>query len=154
MTEFRMDNLPELRDIHLPSGVAAWPPAYGWWVLLTALLALVGLYYLVMYLRRKSKKLYALRLLKNIYCNNSVDAVTQMSEILKRICVFKYPEAAVLFGRDWLDFLNQHSKSKLTGKPAQLLIDGPYLPPKIKGYTPADVLALRQFCTAWIGENL
>ena len=27
-------NLPELRDIHLPEGVSAFPPAYGWWVIL------------------------------------------------------------------------------------------------------------------------
>lgn len=27
-----MDNLPELRDIHVPDGVSAFPPAYGWWV--------------------------------------------------------------------------------------------------------------------------
>ena len=27
------DNLPELRDIHLPDGVSAFPLAYGWWVI-------------------------------------------------------------------------------------------------------------------------
>lgn len=149
-----MDNLPELRDIHLPDGVAAWPPAYGWWVLLAMLLALVGLYYLFQLVRRKSKKLYALRLLRGIYCNNSVEAVVQMSEILKRICVFKYPQAAALYGKAWLDFLNSRSKAKLSGKPAQLLIDAPYLPPRVRGYNSADVQTLRQFCAAWIGENL
>lgn len=149
-----MDNLPELRDIHLPDGAAAWPPAYGWWALLAALMVLTALYYLIILIRRKSKKLYALRLLRNIYCNNSVDAVVQMSEILRRICIFKYPGAAVLYGKDWLEFLNKHSKTKLAGKPAQLLADAPYLPPQARGYSVADVTALRQFCAAWIGENL
>ena len=36
------DNLPELRDIHLPDGVSAFPPAYGWWVVLLAILSIVA----------------------------------------------------------------------------------------------------------------
>ena len=36
-----MDPLAQLRDIHLPDGVAWWPPAPGWWLLLL-LLAVIG----------------------------------------------------------------------------------------------------------------
>ena len=36
------NNLPELRDIHLPDGVSAFPPAYGWWVILATIIALVA----------------------------------------------------------------------------------------------------------------
>lgn len=66
------ENLPELRDIHLPDGVSAWPPAYGWWVILLGIVAVVILVELVTVIRRKSKKLYALHLLKDIHCNNSI----------------------------------------------------------------------------------
>ena len=59
------DNLPQLRDIHLPDGVSAWPPAYGWFVLAGALILTIVLIRLTLVLRRKSKKRYALRLLKN-----------------------------------------------------------------------------------------
>lgn len=149
-----MDNLPELRDIHLASGVSIWPPAYGWWVLLLVLLGLIALVELIMILRRKSKKLYALRLLREIHCNNTVAAVVEMSALLRRICVFKYPEAATLAGQEWLKFLNQHSKNKLEGKAAQLLLNAPYMQPQAKGFHASDVVRLRQFCTAWIGENL
>lgn len=66
------DNLPELRDIHLPDGVSAFPPAYGWWVILALIIGFLLLYYLVRLARIKSKKLYALHLLENINCNNSL----------------------------------------------------------------------------------
>ena len=92
--------------------------------------------------------------LKNIYCNNTVAAVVEMSAILRRICVFKYPGAAVLSGTPWLDFLNSRSKHKIDGKPAELLINAPYMKEGAKGFSSADVLAVRAFCQNWIGENL
>ena len=33
--------LQNLKDIHLPGAVSAWPPAPGWWILTFLLLALV-----------------------------------------------------------------------------------------------------------------
>ncbi|MBN7818992.1 DUF4381 domain-containing protein [Bowmanella yangjiangensis] len=33
--------LAELKDIHLPDPVSAWPPAYGWWLLAAVILALL-----------------------------------------------------------------------------------------------------------------
>lgn len=60
-----MDNLPELRDIHLPDGVSVFPPAYGWWVILGGVVLAFVLAEIFILVRRKSKKLYALRLLNN-----------------------------------------------------------------------------------------
>ena len=51
-----MDNLPELRDIHIPDGVSAFPPAYGWWVVLAGVVALFLLAELFLILRQASKK--------------------------------------------------------------------------------------------------
>lgn len=111
-----MDNLPELRDIHLPEGVSAFPPAYGWWVILLGVLLLFGLYELWKLWRQKSKKRYALQLLGNAKASNVVDEAREMSEILRRICIFKYPEAAALFGRPWIDFLNSRGGGQTFGK--------------------------------------
>lgn len=36
------DPLAQLRDIHLPEPVSAWPPGPGWWVLAVALLVLLA----------------------------------------------------------------------------------------------------------------
>ena len=49
-----MDNLPNLRDIHIPDGVSAFPPAYGWWVMLLALLLMGGVYQFI--------KIYSIRI--------------------------------------------------------------------------------------------
>ena len=58
------DNLPELRDIHLPSGdISFFPLAYGWWVLAGVLAAVVLLAWLTRFLLQRSKKRYALKLL-------------------------------------------------------------------------------------------
>lgn len=149
-----MDNLPELRDIHLPEGVSAFPPAYGWGVILVILIGIYVAYELWRMWQRKSKKLYALRLLHNIQGVSTVVEAREMSEILRRICVFKFPQAASLFGNKWIDFLNLHCKEKIKGTAAQLLIDAPYIHPKTKNFTNTDAEKLRNFCKIWIGENL
>lgn len=147
-------NLPELRDIHLPDGVSIFPPAYGWWVILVSIIAIFIIINLVKYIRRKSKKLYAMRLIKQVHNQNIVASALQMSEILRRICVYKYKSAATLFGKEWIEFLNQHTKHKLEGKAADLLIDAPYIAQDTKNYNPDDVMVLQNFCKNWIGENL
>ena len=91
------DNLPELRDIHLPSeGVSAFPLAYGWYVLILALIGLWLLWRGFLILRRKSKKRYAFRLL-SAYPQNNIESAVQMSNLLRRICVLKFPQATALF---------------------------------------------------------
>ena len=148
------NNLPELRDIHLPQGVDFFPIAYGWWVILAGILGLVALFFLIRFLRKKSKKLYALYLLKNITPTNPVIAAAQISVILRRICVFKYKEAATLAGNDWLQFLNAKTQKPLAGKAAELLLEAPYIPQNSKAFARADALNLQNFCKRWIGENL
>ncbi|MBE6443895.1 MAG: DUF4381 domain-containing protein [Alphaproteobacteria bacterium] len=148
------DNLPELRDIHLPDGVSIFPLAYGWWLILLTLLAIVSLYYIVRLLYIKSKKRYALRLLASASEQKSLNSAASMSEILRRICIYKYPQAIVLIGQQWVDFLNDHSKSKLDKKTAELLIEAPYLPEKSNRFSDEDMMSLYIFCRNWIGENL
>lgn len=148
------NNLPELRDIHLPEGVAVWPPAYGWWVILTAIIVLFILVELFFYIRRKSKKRYALRLIANIRSQNSIESAAEISAILRRICIYKYKEAITLSGQQWIDFLNQHSKTKISGKAERLLEDAPYISKDTQTYTQEDFEKLSKFAAAWIGENL
>ena len=148
------DNLPELRDIHLPDGVSAFPIANGWWLSLAGIVLLFLLIQFILYLRRYSKARYALKLLKEISTENVVEAAKEMSEILRRICVLKYKEAAALLGNDWIVFLNQKSKTPLEGKTAELLINAPYIQQGSRTYTSENLEDLRCFCQKWIGENL
>ena len=149
------DNLPELRDIHLPEGVSAFPPAYGWFVSAGVLISLFFLGKIIKLARQKSQKLYALRLLGRLPLDKYLAAAVGMSEILRRICVYKYPSAASLSGQDWIEFLNAHSKTKMTKKTADLLLNAPYMPETgEKDFSVADALKLKEFCKKWIGENL
>jgi len=149
-----MDNLPELRDIHIPEGVSVFPPAYGWWLILLILLLIVFLFKLFKEYRYRSKKRYALRLLNNIREDNAIDNAKEMSEILRRICVLKYPQATVIFGQKWVDFLKAHTSQNLDAKTSSLLINAPYIPSSTTKYNMDDAETLRRFCEQWIGENL
>lgn len=147
------DNLPELRDIHLPSGdISFFPLAYGWWVLAGVLAAAVLLAWLTRFLLQRSKKRYALKLLAAARRPDLGSAV-RMSEILRRICVYKYKTAAALFGMEWIEFLNRHAKEKISGKTARLLLDAPYISADSKAYDDQDVADLYRFCQNWIGET-
>ena len=148
------DNLPELRDIHLPDGVSAFPPAYGWWIIVLGLLLIFIAMELIKIAKIKSKKLYALQLLRIIDKENPIKAAANMSEILRRICISKYPEAAVLKGNEWINFIHSYCRNKMSNKTAELLINSPYMPYENHKYTSKEVDELQAFCQQWIGENL
>lgn len=150
-----MDNLPELRDIHLPeSGVSFWPLADGWWGVLALMAVFWALFCVGRYFKKHSKKIYARYLLQKKAAENTPEAAVQMSELLRRICVSRYPEAVSYSGHKWVDFLNEHAKQKLPAKTADLLIDAPYAPKNSSLFAVENIAELRHFCQGWIGENL
>ena len=147
------NNLPDLRDIHLPAdAVSFWPLAYGWWIILFSVIFLFLSIWAVRFLLRKSKKRYALRLISSLSSSDRCNIV-KMSEVLRRICVYKYPQAAALFGQEWIDFINSRCSEKLSASSARLLINAPYCKPD-SSFASQDVEDLKRFCTLWIGENL
>ena len=147
-----MDNLPLLRDIHLPPESFGFPLGYGWGIFLLGIVLVFLSLFVVRKVHQKSKKIYALMLLNKAF-DNDLKSAKNVSEVLRRICLYKYQEAATLFGREWISFLNAHSKSQISGEAADLLIYAPYLPenkaPKKESYE-----KLRLFARQWIGENL
>ena len=149
------DNLPELRDIHLPvDGVSFWPLAGGWWCVLISLLIILILFKTLKWLRRKSAKLYAEHILKSIENQTDLSAAIKISEILRRACIRKYPSAVALSGKEWIDFLNEHSHQKIDKTLADLLQNVPFMPEETSHIEPRQIKRLWQFCYAWIGENL
>ena len=86
-----MDNLPELRDIHLPThDVSMWPLANGWWALLVAIILLYALGKALFWLRRQSAKIYARHLLNGLDMQNYIKASAKMSEILLKYGVTSF----------------------------------------------------------------
>ena len=147
-----MDNLPLLKDIHLPEPIWMFPLGWFWFVLIFAPIGVYFTYRVFSYIIGKSKKYYALKLLKDAKENNA-KSVELISEVLRRICLYKYKSAITLFGNEWINFLNDHSKMKLKGSVAELLVYGMYVPQN-KQYNNKDYDSLRKFARQWIGENL
>lgn len=149
-----MDNLPELRDIHLPTeGVSVFPLAAGWWSLSALLAAIFVAVKFIAWFRKTSKKIYARYLINKYAQDNSLNSAIKISEILRRICVSRYPEAVSLSGQAWIDFLNGKTPHKMSEKSANLLENAPYMPAD-KFENGDEVAALRRFCLEWIGANL
>lgn len=148
------DNLPELRDIHLPDEISVFPLGYGWWVILGAIILVIALYHLTKFIIKKSKKLYALKLLATTDLRAPLQSASLMSEILRRICIYKFPQAATLSGNEWIAFLNSKAEYKLEENAASLLKDAPYMPLAKKMSDDKSIVELKKFCQRWIGENL
>ena len=148
-----MDNLPLLRDIHLPDGnVSIFPLAFGWWGLLCSLLGLYVLYLIIKIVWRQSAKIYARRILLSLKGDTGLASAVKLSEIMRRACVRKYPDAVAKSGKEWIAFLNSKSKLKLSGTAAILLQNAPFM---IKPeYKPEDMQIVWNYCYEWIGENL
>ncbi len=150
-----MDNLPELKDIHLPlEGVSIFPLASGWWWILCGCIVFVILIKTLLWIRKNSRKIYAKYLLKQNAANNTAVSAIKMSELLRRICIGRYPEAVALSGQDWINFVNEHAKIKLSEQTARLLENAPYAPKSSSLFSEENIKDLRLFCQRWIGENL
>ncbi len=149
-----MNNLPEIRDIHIPDGVSVFPLAYGWWIMSAALIVCALCFWVVMKQIKTSRKHYALKTLNSIDTQLPISAAIQISELLKRICLSKYKNASALYGTNWIDFLNGHASEKLTGAAAELLVNAPFIGEQSKTYTINEAETLKRFAKIWIGENL
>lgn len=149
-----MNNLPEIRDIHIPDGVSFFPLAYGWWVILTVLIVGFFIFRGIMLGIKTSRKYYAIKTLNEIDTQNPITAAIKISELLKRICISQYKTASALYGKDWIDFLNSHTSSKLNDEAANLLVYAPFIGDTNLTYTVNEADELKRFAKIWIGENL
>lgn len=110
------DPLAQLRDIHLPPAVTAWPPGPGWWVIAAVsliLLAALG-WWLVRRHRANAHRRQAgseldAALQRWHEDHNDIAFATAISDVLKRVVLLDYPptEVAGLSGERWCQFLDQ-----------------------------------------------
>ena len=154
-----------LRDIHLPSSIAWWPPALGWWLVLLAVLLII-ITGVVFYRYRKSRKLHktAVNELENIqetYRKNHNDQqlVESLSIWLRRVCLSFYPRMNVagLTGTYWLEFLDQavskpSSRKFFSDGAGSILITAPYQRSVTLQSTTIDADNLLTTCEEWISS--
>ena len=128
-------SLNALKDIHLPTPIASWPLAPGWYVLFGILfLSAAWLLVLLRTHQQKTKaKKEALTLLKQYHQHykdspNASLISAQINALLKRVALAYYPRQTVAHLQEeaWLDFLNQTSHGIDFQTMRTLLLTTPY----------------------------
>lgn len=147
-----MDDLPELRDIHLPDPIGLFPLGFGFISLLVCLVLGLVFFFVFRHYYLKSKKHYALEFIKKIEDKN-IEGVRQISEMLRRICKIKHKKAVALYNKQWADFLNKNTTSKLPSDVLQILIDAPYAP-SLTPVSDAHFTQIKEFALNWVEANL
>lgn len=149
------EQLP-LRDIHLPEPISfLWPLAPGWWLSFACLVVLILVSMWILRIRkRNAPKRFALRNLKKLekaYSDNPKKLVQELSILLRRFYITKYPrhEVASLTGDTWLKFLDNHlDKPVFTRGKGRCLVDAPY-----RQNVEFDVEALLKLCRVLIKKG-
>mgnify|MGYP001812330216 FL=1 len=148
-----------LRDIHAAAEPAVWPPAPGWWllaVLLVAGLVSGSLWLLHRYraYRLKCQIMDELDALTNSINNeSSIEFLTQLSVLLRRIALRRYTreQVASLTGSDWLRFLDATGgNGDFEHGVGQVLEVGPYCPPHNRELPAEELLALAR---RWVTQK-
>lgn len=127
----------QLRDIHLPASPDFWPPAPGWWMLVTIILFAFGWAILkfIAYKRRQKQlnmiynafKPIEQKLLKE----PDNQTLAELNILLRQLALLHFPqtEIASLSGSKWLAFLDQSGAThQFSNGAGRLLADTPYLP--------------------------
>ena len=115
------DPLAQLRDIHLPDSISAWPPGPGWWLLAAG--TLLALAALVIWLWRRHRanawRREALAALETAHREWQADGDTavflhRVNAVLKRAALRQFPnyDVARLSGAQWEAFLDRQWRKR------------------------------------------
>ena len=136
--------LKELRDIHLPTKVSAWPLPWGFWLLMgVLLLAVIGYRCFTPYLLALRIKHAYLAKLKALETNPNQQTLVQLALLLKQAALMNYPreEVASLYGNNWLEFLSKTAKNIRLDNAKIFFSDALYQPSQTRDMKPALLLA-------------
>jgi hypothetical protein len=158
MTPQPNEALANLRDIHLPEAVSAWPPAPGWWIAIGLVIATAILARQWLLARRRSVRRAALRELADIEAGIEGGSdipllATRLSTLLRRVAVARYPrrDVASLHGEEWKQFLVEHGQgSELDEEIIHELATAVYAAPRAEAI-PSD--AWSRAVGGWIRGN-
>ena len=146
-----------LRDIHLPEAVSWWPPAPGWWILLSLLVVGFTLFFFWRKYQRSIRiKKAALSEFENIRLTyqqnlNPSALARSISILLRRVCLSYYPHTNVpgMTGPQWLNYLDSTADIKgFQTECGNILVVAPYIPGRKCPHYDAE--ALLELSAAWI----
>jgi len=110
----QQDPLAQLRDIHVPDDVSAWPLDWGWWCLIVFIIAALFFTTRAVYrhIQHNKARKCALQELKTVSMNNE-NWPQSLNTLLKRVALSYYPqnEVASLHGEAWFTFLKNQCSS-------------------------------------------
>lgn len=151
-------DLSGLKDIHLPALPPLWPLPAVFWIVLTALICCI---FLARWAWIKKHELtarkYANREVESItnrFRGNSYKTVTELSLLMRRIALMKYPrgDVSALTGKTWRQFLEKTTKKPVfKGEAGDIVETVMFIPPDQFKYK--DVAPLVAAAKEWIAEN-
>ena len=144
--------LADLRDIHLPPPVSAWPPGKGYYTLLALF---IFLYFIYRFYQKKraqaAPKREALKTLSNIEADYKAHQKTKqtaaaITTLLKQITLAYHPriDVASLHGQAWLSFLQKNSSHIDFYALEKSLLEAPFNPKSNHDLSPL-FLATKRF---------
>lgn len=113
--------LTQLKDLHLPTQIGAWPLAYGWYILIFLILFFffTSVIYIYKYCKYKKPKRLALKKLAALELvyqkeNNANQMAYQLTMLLKQVSFAYFPRVKIasLHDKDWQNFLGNKDWSK------------------------------------------
>ena len=152
------DPLAELRDIHLPSAISAWPPAIGWWIV-TAI-TLCAIFFALWFLYKKHQgnayRRQAENELQLIHqdwqeTQNTSRYLQAANALLRRVSNNAYPQknTTSLTEQNWIDFLNTSAKKPLFNKEVSKQLTQDIYAKESN----ANIVNLHKSIEAWIKEH-
>jgi len=151
--------LPQLKDIHLPTDPSIWPLALGWWLLMAVFLGvIVWLFFVIkkyLYIKRYKRMLFdeLAKLEKKLKKSPDKSLVADTNILLRRIALAYYPNDSIasLTGADWLKFLDESGKTHNFSKGAgRILIEAPYRSGQLENYNGDEFIPLIR---NWVTRN-
>lgn len=154
---FDPSQLP-LRDIHLPGEIAWWPLAFGWWILVAALLGILAVAGIRYWRGRRHRA--ARRSLNSLLAELSAGAepsgcAQRASIVLRRFAMTvagEAPNVAGMTGSRWADYLSAHAgDADFAHAEGSTLLELPYAAPERVSVEQA--MALCRACLAWVDRQ-
>ena len=149
-----MIDLSELKPLHISSEPDLFPLAWGWWIMIFSVLLTAFLLFLfIRFLMRREKRL-ALIELRHLKKASDETFISEVNALLKRVAIIRYgaEKVASLYGKEWIDFLNQTKGCHFSDNFIALLEKNLYAGKRMLSEKEKKEISKQASC--WIKKNL
>ena len=148
-------DLSGLKGLHLMNQPSWWPLAYGWWVILGALILAIIITLLIKRWWQSRPVVYALNEIKRIEKQDvsDLDFLHALSDLMKRVAILKFGRETIspLAEDKWQNFIIKTVPNLFSKPQAKVIAFSPYLT-KLKA--PIDRRVFISLVEQWIRKTL